>query len=253
VSRLLHIALAALAALTSQNCAVAETAHGPTAALIPWPEWLSDLPPPYVGPVTSDTKMLIVRPSRALLDMLSSWLIANFELPATDHHPRVELVSRMRLTAMRYRGLASDRSARPATHDRFAGPTGAVQEVYAVYDDEKRTIYLNEDWEGVTPAEISVLVHEIVHHLQNAAGLKFPCPQERERTAYEAQSRWLELFGKNLSDEFDINALWCTQTALAKVRKYPSGKRTHGKQNKDGWVNSCRRVCPRLHSHFCAR
>lgn len=203
----MRIALAVFAAVTSQNCAVAETAHGPTAAPIPWPEWLSDLPPPSVGSVKPDTKMLLVRPTRALLDMLSSWLIANFELPATDHHPRVELVSRMRLTALRYRGLASDRSADPAADGRFAGPTGAVQEVYAVYDDDRRTIYLPEDWEGVTPAEISVLVHEIVHHLQNAAGLKYRCPQERERAAYEAQSRWLELFGKELSDEFDIDAL----------------------------------------------
>jgi hypothetical protein len=83
---------------------------------------------------------------------------------------------------------------------------GDLQAVEAVYDDNKRTIYLPEDWQGDTPAEVSVLVHELVHHLQNGAGLKFQCPQERERTAFDAQIRWLEIFGKTLEEELGIDA-----------------------------------------------
>src|SRR5260221_11569978 len=31
---------------------------------------------------------------------------------------------------------------------------------------------------GRTPAELSILVHEMVHHFQNVLGLKHECPQE---------------------------------------------------------------------------
>jgi len=60
---------------------------------------------------------------------------------------------------------------------------------------------------GRTPAELSVLVHEMVHHLQNQAGTTYECPAERERLAYEVQDKWLGLFGRNLEGEFEINGL----------------------------------------------
>jgi hypothetical protein len=70
-----------------------------------------------------------------------------------------------------------------------------------------RTIYLPEGWTGRSPSEVSVLVHELVHHLQNVGGLKFECAGERERPAYQAQSRWLELFDKNLAEEFNLDPM----------------------------------------------
>jgi len=81
------------------------------------------------------------------------------------------------------------------------------REVVSVYDDAKKTIYLPQDWAADTPAELSVLVHEMAHHLQNVGRLKFACPQEREQLAYEAQDRWLGLFGHNLNDDFESDAL----------------------------------------------
>ena len=67
------------------------------------------------------------------------------------------------------------------------------------------TIYLPADWTGSTPAEVSVLVHEMVHHLQNVANTKFECPQAREQLAYAAQQRWLGLFDRTLEDEFQLD------------------------------------------------
>ena len=57
----------------------------------------------------------------------------------------------------------------------------------AIYYDATRTIYLPEGWTGDTPAELSVIVHEVVHHFQNVLRLKYECPQEREKLAYIAQ------------------------------------------------------------------
>ena len=39
------------------------------------------------------------------------------------------------------------------------------------------------------------------------AGAACECPAERERLAYEAQDKWLQLFGRNLEAEFEINGL----------------------------------------------
>jgi len=81
------------------------------------------------------------------------------------------------------------------------------REVVAAYDPLGRTILLPERWSGGTPAELSILVHEMVHHLQNVAHTKYECPQASEELAYAAQERWLNLFGRNLAGDFGIDGL----------------------------------------------
>jgi hypothetical protein len=73
------------------------------------------------------------------------------------------------------------------------------------YDDVANTIYLPEGWTGKTPAEASILIHQMVYHVQNLAGLKYECSWERERLAYAAQERWLRLHDSNLWDAFAID------------------------------------------------
>jgi Zn-dependent membrane protease YugP len=68
-------------------------------------------------------------------------------------------------------------------------PLSGVSELAAVYDDANRTIYLSEGWIGVTFADLSILVHEMVHHLQNVGQLKYSCPHAREAVAFAAQER----------------------------------------------------------------
>lgn len=125
-----------------------------------------------------------------LLDTIVLWLTTNFDLPASTDRPALASVSLADLVAMRY------------------GPEATVSpgEVIAVYDDARRTIYLSTGWTGRTPAELSVLVHEMVHHLQSAADMRFACPGEREALAYRAQDAWLGLFGTSLESAFGINA-----------------------------------------------
>jgi hypothetical protein len=82
---------------------------------------------------------------------------------------------------------------------------GLPGEVVAVYDDVSDTIYLAHGWTGHTPAGLSVIVHEMFHHLQHEAGSTYACPEEREREAFAAQERWLAEFGTNLETEFGID------------------------------------------------
>jgi hypothetical protein len=78
-------------------------------------------------------------------------------------------------------------------------------DIVSLYSNEAKTIYLRDGWTGTTPAELSILVHEMVHHLQNVAQLKFACPEEREELAYKAQNGWLNLFGRDLEREFQMD------------------------------------------------
>ena len=133
----------------------------------------------------------------ALLVAIALWLSANFDLPPNAEPPRIEFVSPDAITSMRYRA--------------FVGPLalGATQrgasDVLSVYNDKTRTIYLRNGWVGKSPSELSILVHEIVHHLQNIGHYKFECPQQRERLAYSAQDQWLQLFGRNLEQDFELD------------------------------------------------
>jgi len=144
---------------------------------------------------------------QTLLTVLVTWLSINFALPAIYEHPRVEFVSAARMAEVRYSRLASIRPDRVAAEAGRSASPEFGHGVHAIYDDRGGTIYLPEGWTGATPAEVSVLVHELVHHLQNVAGLKYDCPGAREKPAYRAQARWLELFGKGLADEFAIDAM----------------------------------------------
>src|SRR5262245_48859226 len=134
----------------------------------------------------------------ALLTAIVLWLSANFDLPAINEHPRVEFAPPATITALRDKDIPGGQSNSPAEK-------AGQREVVAVYDTATGTIYLPEGWSGKTPAELSVLVHEMVHHLQNRPNLKFECPRAREKLAYEAQERWLQLFGRDLASDFEID------------------------------------------------
>ena len=142
---------------------------------------------------------------QTLLTTIVTWLSLNAGLPAFYEHPRIEFVPAAKMYAVRISGQVWGHS--PGTAAGHSAGSGGENHVEALYDDRSRTIYLPEGWSGATPAEVSVLVHEMVHHLQNIAGVKYECPQARERLAYTAQNQWLARSGRNLIDEFNLDAL----------------------------------------------
>jgi hypothetical protein len=138
-----------------------------------------------------------------LLTTISLWLAAQFGLPATAEHPRVAFVPAERMVSIRHEdgeatGLAGQ-TAPLITSDEHAADT------LAIYHQTTQTIYLRQGWTGATPAELSILVHEMVHHLQAVGDVRHDCPAEREKLAFQAQNRWLELFGTDLAREFRLD------------------------------------------------
>jgi hypothetical protein len=144
---------------------------------------------------------------QTLLTAIMTWLSIGFSLPANYDHPRIEFVSPAKMESVQLREQALGQSRETTVEKTRPAHRSSQREVEALYDDSSRTIYLPEGWTGKTATEISVLVHEMVHHLQNVAGLTYECPQARERLAYTAQNRWLTRFGRNLMDEFRLDPL----------------------------------------------
>ena len=140
----------------------------------------------------------------ALVTVLMTWLAFNFTLPAELEPPEVRFVSEREMLELR---VAADLGNSAVTAQMPAPSVGAPYGVHAVYDDERRTILLPEGWTGTTPAEVSVLVHELVHHLQNVADIPYDCPEAREKLAYQAQDSWLALFGETLAEEFELDPM----------------------------------------------
>jgi hypothetical protein len=139
-----------------------------------------------------------------LADTVVIWLSADFPLPANYQPPRIEIVSPMQLAAVRLGGLSASLQARVVSDEQWLEK---MRDTVALYEDSSRTIYLREGWTGATPGEMSVLVHEMVHHLQNLAGETFVCPQAREQAAYAAQKKWLATTGLDFFREFETDPM----------------------------------------------
>jgi hypothetical protein len=154
------------------------------------------------------TQSWALRNRKALLTAMTAWLSANFNLLATGEHPRLELVSSATMAVLLHGGhgrLSPDQATPIADGGSRSMSPDNDHDILGLYDYSQKTIYLPEGWTGATPAELSILVHELVHHLQYSTGWKYNCPQEREKLAYTAQARWLNLFGQNLMDEFQMD------------------------------------------------
>jgi hypothetical protein len=147
-------------------------------------------------------------PRPDMVKAMMSWLARNFDLPAAVAPPAIRFESARRITAFRYTGVLSD------APDVAAAIPAGQREVVAAYDPLTATIYLPADWSGATPAELSILAHELVHHLQRARGLRYECVEASEELAYAAQDKWLSLFGRTLAADFEIDAF----TILASTR-----------------------------------
>ena len=143
----------------------------------------------------------------ALLTAIVIWLSSNYDLPATFEHPHIERVPSIEMATLPYKNLLMSRRREVSVIEGQETSFERMRHVVALYNDQTKTIYLSNRWAGRTPGELSVLVHELVHHLQNEAGLTYECPAEREKLAYEAQDKWLGLFGRSLEREFEINGL----------------------------------------------
>ena len=141
--------------------------------------------------------------NQELLEAIGDWISSQFRLPVTPNIPKLRFTSSDFMISMRYgKGSAAAMQYRP--------------DILALYDSTTKTIYLRRTWTRTSPVDISILVHEMVHHMQNEARLRFDCPEARETLAFEAQAAWLALFGTNLIEKFELDSfsVWARSTCM---------------------------------------
>lgn len=107
-----------------------------------------------------------------LVAVLDAWLDARSGYPARATPPRVEIVDRQAA------------ALRPGTAARMGQTTRGL------YDPDSATITLVAPWSPDDARDVSVLLHELVHHRQHGARHWY-CPGQQEPDAYRLQADWL--------------------------------------------------------------
>lgn len=134
-------------------------------------------------------------PDAELLESLSAWVAAEMGLRGPVPAPMIEFVSGPEMAA-----TLSAASAHPLNSSDTAN-------VEALYHAPTGRMILRKTWQDGSLEQISILVHELVHHAQFFTKRKFACYAELEDEAFRIQEKWLELTGRNLSTAFGLNKL----------------------------------------------
>ena len=113
----------------------------------------------------------------ALTEHLDEWLDAHTDLPRRKTPPRIQLIGGGWAASLQT-------AAQSFRSDKTRG----------LYDSGSETIYLVRPWNGRDPHDVSVLLHELVHHRQAMSGHWY-CPGAQELPAYRIQDRWLNALG----------------------------------------------------------
>jgi hypothetical protein len=107
-----------------------------------------------------------------LVAVLDAWLDAHSGYAARATAPRVVIVDRQAA------------ALRPGTAARMGQATRGL------YDPDSATIILVAPWSPDDARDVSVLLHELVHHRQHTARHWY-CPGQQEPDAYRLQAAWL--------------------------------------------------------------
>ena len=113
----------------------------------------------------------------ALVDHLEQWLDTNTSLPRRASEPSIEWIGAAKAAYLQ----GSAQASRNGT-------------TRGLYDPDTQAIYLVRPWDPRNPFDVSVLLHELVHHRQNGGGHWY-CPGAQELDAYRIQEAWLAQLG----------------------------------------------------------
>lgn len=110
-----------------------------------------------------------------LTEILERWLDENADLVRRDAPPEVRSIGS---ATVAFTNANAGRG-----HGRTRG----------LYEKETSTVYLIQPWNPKNAEDVSVLLHELVHHRQ--APYHYYCPGAQEEAAYRLQDQWLRQRG----------------------------------------------------------
>ena len=112
---------------------------------------------------------------KEILTALMIWLGANTPFNTNHDIPRVIFLPQAQMEEMFYKG-----------NDK------GVNTLDGLYDAESDTIILPDTWDRRKPWDLGVLLHEMVHYLQDQNEIHFNCTAEMERDAWPIQQQYLK-------------------------------------------------------------
>ena len=121
--------------------------------------------------VCSQSLPALADPLRQIMIELNEWIDANSNLPPATALARIR--------------LAND----DTQHEQQTSSMVIGLRTRGLYEPETTTITLLRPWNSVDLVDVSVLLHELVHHRQE--GTYYHCLGAREFEAYKLQQSWL--------------------------------------------------------------
>ena len=126
---------------------------------------------------------------KEILTALMIWLGANTAFDTNHDIPKVLFLTQTQMEELYY----------PEDQDKFPN------QLHGLYDKQSDTIILPDTWDRRKPWDLGVLLHEMVHYLQDMNDHKFGCTAEMERDAWPIQQRYLK---ERHDYDWDYDGLW---------------------------------------------
>jgi hypothetical protein len=125
---------------------------------------------------------------------LMVWISQVSGLPLPETVPEITRVEPARIASLAHGPGVAD----PTTKSGYL----------ALYHADSATVLLRSDWDLRDLRDRSILVHELVHHLQAEAEREYVCKGAMEKEAYDIQAAWLEDRGADLLEVMNMNSLF---------------------------------------------
>ena len=126
---------------------------------------------------------------KEILTALMIWLGANTTLDTNHDIPKVVFLPQEKMEQMYY----------------VDEPEKLPNELHGIYDTDSDTIILRDTWDRRKPWDMGVLVHEMVHYLQDMNSMDFQCTAQMEKDTWPIQQKYL----KDQHDyDWEYDSLW---------------------------------------------
>ena len=126
---------------------------------------------------------------KEILTALMIWLGANTPFDTNHDIPKVLFLTQTQMEELYY----------PEDQEKMPN------KLHGLYDRESETIILSETWDRRDPWDLAVLLHEMVHYLQDMNKVEFECTAQMERDAWPIQQKYLR---EKHNFEWDYDGLW---------------------------------------------
>jgi len=136
---------------------------------------------------------------KEILIALMIWIGANTDYNTDVPLPVVEFKTQVEMESLYY------------------GERKREGDLYGFYNLKKNVIILPDTWDSARPFDLGLLVHEMIHYLQDVNEIQFQCVAEMEADAWPLQKQYLE----NVHEfHWEYNGLWHLMISQCSTSEY---------------------------------